>query len=42
VYVQHTTFYPVLGKEKDLLGHLEQWAKDLQARDGLVTGQGER
>ena len=42
VYVQHTTFYPVLGKEKDLLGHLEQWAKGIQARDGLVTGQGER
>ena len=32
MYVQNSTFYPALGKERDLLAHLEQWAKELQAR----------
>jgi len=36
VFVQNSTFYPTLGQERDLLAHLEQWAKDLQAQ-GVPT-----
>ena len=32
MYLQHSTFYPALGHERDFLAHLEQWAKDLQAQ----------
>jgi len=37
MYSQHTTFYPALGKERELLKHLEQWAKDLQAQGVSVA-----
>ncbi len=37
VYSQHSTFYPMLGKERDLLAHLEQWAKELQAQGIVIS-----
>ena len=37
MYSQHSTFYPTLGKERDLLAHLEQWAKELQSQGVAVS-----
>ncbi len=37
MYSQHSTFYPALGKERELLAHLEQWAKELQSQGVAVA-----